>query len=952
MTAVGTKEDQILAAVCRSESAESWNGSGVWMLFGRVTALLIMGILPWLFGGVQPAVQVWFYTGLFVVLVVCLIHGLRLRESHCMVPLLLVPLLGAIAWVSFQLLPLSAPWHAFLSPAGAKWWSSSEEVRILGQGGLLSSAATQEEVATSSPLEGQIAEKLPQAVGVPAPSGWHPLSLFPASTTRDLAQLWIALGAVLIGAQLFNTHSAQIALCIVMAMNGACLAFFGLIQQLSWNGLLFWSIPLTGGGTPFSTYVNRNNAAGYLNMCLAGAVGWFIFEMTKAAKTAQEDLPGPADSAQQTDSLERTPATVGCCSRRVFLLGLIRNLNVSILLALICIVCISTGIVCSLSRGAWVSLGSATVFTVLTVAMTRRIGWRIAWCALPILLCGALVLWLGRSPDVGNRFDRLLSFESNVSEKRLVNWSDGLLAAREFWRVGSGAGTYRYVYPSFQQETDDVWFYHAENQYLEALVETGMIGVGLMVAALGLVLRAAWALVKQPSFTRTHAFGITALFAIASQAIHAFFDFGMYLPANMILFALLCGAVTGGAADLPRERSLRRDGRSRFRCLVGNGLRVSSPGLVCLLTCCCVGSLFATRETAAAAILEKALDGTQYENRPDEADLKQVENDIQRLSLAVQRAPNDALAQLRLADLWVRRFRLSAMQDYKEKQIAFSSRELTWQYTSTTYLHGWLRSLERDARYEDAEKVRSTGYLRANITNAIRHAYLARNACPLLGKAHARIAELGIAICRILPEDHHIEFARRLSVSKAGDLFHCGQIAYQSDSLELALDCWRGCITATPEYLDRVFSICPPETNPDWNWDRLLPDAPEKLIALTRIPLPNHQRVLLCQAIGKKAETLQAIRELSAGEGLYIAGVANLVRGHPAKGISLLFRAVGMRPGMTKWRYDLAVVLQKEGRVDEAIEQLLMCCGQDPENGAYTELLKRWSALRSGSQSS
>ena len=915
------------------------------MLFGRVTALLVMGILPWLFGGVQPAVQVWFYAGLFVALVVCLIHGLSLRESHCMVPLLLVPLLGAIAWVSFQLLPLSAPWHAFLSPAGAKWWSSSEEVRISGQRGLSSPAATRDEGATiSPPLEGQIAEKLPQAVGVPALSGRHPLSLFPASTTRDLAHLWIALGAVLVGAQLFNTHSAQIALCIVIAVNGACLAFFGLIQQLSWNGMLFWSIPLTTGGTPFSTYVNRNNAAGYLNMCLAGAVGWFIFEMTKAAKTAQEDFSGRAESVHQTDSLEQTPATIGWCSRRVLLLAFIRNLNVSILLALTCIVCILTGIVCSLSRGAWVSLGSATVFTVLTVAITRKVGWRIAWCALPILLCGTLVLWLGRSPDVGHRFDRLLSFESNVSEKRLVNWSDGLLAAREFWRVGSGAGTYRYVYPSFQQETDDVWFYHAENQYLEALVETGMIGVGLMLAAIGLVLRAAWALVKHPPFTRTHAFGITALFAIASQAIHGFFDFGMYLPANMILFALLCGAVAGGAADLPRERSLRRDGR--FRWLVGNGLRVGAPGLVCLLTCCCAGSLFATRETAAAAVIEKALDGTQYENRPDGADLRQVENDIQRLSLAVQRVPNDALAQLRLADLWVRRFRLLAMLDYEEKQIVFSSRELTWQHTSTTYLHGWLRSLERDARFQDAEQVRSTSHLRENMTNAIRHAYLARNACPLLGKSHARIAELGIAICRVLPEDHHIEFARRLSVSKAGDLFHCGQIAYQSDSLELALDCWRGCITASPEYLDRVFLICPPEINRDWKWDRLLPDAPEKLIALTRLRLPSNQRMLLCQAIGKKAEGLKAMHALSEEEGLYIAGVVNLVRGHAAKGISLLCRAVGMRPGMTRWRYDLAIVLQKEGRVDEAIEQLLMCCGQDPKNVTYTELLKQWSALR------
>ena len=51
------------------------------------------------------------------------------------------------------------------------------------------------------------------------------------------------------------------------------MAFFGICQQMSWNGKLFWSFPLRHSGYPFSSFVNRNNAAGYLVLCLAAAFG-------------------------------------------------------------------------------------------------------------------------------------------------------------------------------------------------------------------------------------------------------------------------------------------------------------------------------------------------------------------------------------------------------------------------------------------------------------------------------------------------------------------------------------------------------------------------------------------------------------------------------------------------------------------------------------------------------
>ena len=53
-----------------------------------------------------------------------------------------------------------------------------------------------------------------------------------------------------------------------------------------------------------------------------------------------------------------------------------------------------------------------------------------------------------------------------------------------------------------------------------------------------------------------------------SQAVHGLCDFGLYIPANMLLFALLCGAISGRAVSLgmraPRGRGRARAGFGRL----------------------------------------------------------------------------------------------------------------------------------------------------------------------------------------------------------------------------------------------------------------------------------------------------------------------------------------------------------------------------------------------------
>ncbi len=214
------------------------------MLDGTARAALLgaIAVAPWLFGATEARTQFWLFAVILAVLACVVIRVLQ-RRGTAFVPWAAVPLICVLALGSFQLLPLPPGVGAWLSPG-------AEQFRLV----LLPNDAAADEV----PAAGEVS------------STWQPISLFPASTRRDLALLVLATVVFMVSAAFFSHGRYHVWLYGVFAVNGAALAFFGIAQQLSWNGKIYWTFALSGGGAPFSSYVNRNNAAGFLNLCLAG----------------------------------------------------------------------------------------------------------------------------------------------------------------------------------------------------------------------------------------------------------------------------------------------------------------------------------------------------------------------------------------------------------------------------------------------------------------------------------------------------------------------------------------------------------------------------------------------------------------------------------------------------------------------------------------------------------
>jgi len=888
-------------------------------LLGLVAVLGVVTATPWLFGGVQSGVQVWLFAGVLIALACCLIKQLAGGAASTRWPVAVVPLIGAIGLGVFQLVPLDAGTTASLSPAGTE----------------LRSWLLPTQASPDAALE--------RNVGIAAAGVRQPLSLYPASTRRDLAVLVLAVAVFILGSVLFTTPRAQLWLCGLVALNGAALAFFGLVQQLTWNGLLYWTVPLSMGGGPFGPFVNKNNAGGFLNLCLACGVGMTVWAVGR-------HRPDYSDRGMAyLDEKRSFPAQAW---RQ--LTGFVARLNAWTVAALSLTGCIVGGILCSLSRGSGIAMIGATVLTTLFVLCARRRSVRLWAIGLAAAAGLGLVSWVGMTDAVRARFATLLDQET-VTQNRIPHWRDGMKAAGDFWPLGSGLGTYRYVYRPYEERSSQVWYYHAENQYLEALVEGGIVGLGLMLAMIGLVGAAAWRLLRDDPDARSFAFGVAGVFALSGQVICGFFDFGLYVPANVLLFALLCGAVSGRAAGLtkgPRAdpspptplpasgaRGAALGGVWQF---FGRG-RVLSP----LVTASILGAtVWGSLETRCVAAVETTLKNVRLTQPPNEVSPGALAAAIREVEAALERREDDAEAQHRMATLWLHLYRASAYRQLREEMASGSDDPRLWQATSQIVLHGRAQYFVRNKLLSELEKLRGEPVVKENLTPALKHLVLARRACPLLAEVHVTLGELCVLAADPAGDRVHIERARRLAPSDADLLFRCGLLDLQAGRIESASASWQQSLALSRRYLDDVLLLAGQELSPSQMVERVLPDSPELLIELAQGRYRGKEHAAIRRMLADRAERLIGRVELPEEEQYYLRASARALKELYPEAIADYVRAVELRPQKVGWRYQLALLLEREGRISEAHEQAKLCARMDPHNGKYRSLLRELNHTR------
>ncbi|MDZ4355380.1 MAG: hypothetical protein U1B84_03020 [Variovorax sp.] len=138
--------------------------------------------------------------------------------------------------------------------------------------------------------------------------------------------------------------------------------------------------------------------------------------------------------------------------------------------------------------------------------------------------------------------DRLVADDAVRALTREATWQ-GALA---FWPLGSGLGSYAWVFPRFQ--SPEVGYYLldlAHNDYLQILMETGVLGLAAMMLALALMGRRVLQLFRAArgtsSWSSANRLAVACGLGLLATLLHAWVDYPFRIPANAMLTAFLLG---------------------------------------------------------------------------------------------------------------------------------------------------------------------------------------------------------------------------------------------------------------------------------------------------------------------------------------------------------------------------------------------------------------------------
>jgi O-antigen ligase len=341
---------------------------------------------------------------------------------------------------------------------------------------------------------------------VPA-AGYRPLSLTP-----DITRVSVLAGLPLSAAFLLAFYSSfrQIGL-LVRALVGLAVAqaVLGLLQMGPFPGLSFGSAI---GGRAIGTFANPNHFASYIAMTLPLA----ILLLRQATVSARGATRGQARGGRPAGALW----------------GVAMFLLLSAVLA-------------SGSRGGTVT---CLVVTLLAVALLpqgsghrpERRHWGMAGMA-GLLALVALAVGV----------DALLArFEGDktgyLAGDRWAYVTSTWQAALAFWPFGTGLGSYASVFPAFHPPGVRGFIEHAHNDYVQLLMECGLLAVVLAILAPALIIRQVVALVRQAHRTGLDAAGLLQAscgLGLLAVLLHSWVEFNLRIPANAMLATFLLGVL-------------------------------------------------------------------------------------------------------------------------------------------------------------------------------------------------------------------------------------------------------------------------------------------------------------------------------------------------------------------------------------------------------------------------
>lgn len=347
---------------------------------------------------------------------------------------------------------------------------------------------------------------------------------------------YVALYLCLVNIMTSRRQIVRVLMTVVLI--GFGVSFLGLLQRISGTHKLFWLIPARSNRF-MAAFINENHFAGYMELIIPLSIAFVLRYLLRIKESGWRGVLASDD------------------------------LHKAILFSFLSIIMI-VSVAVSQSRGGLIGLlGSLVAIAILL--LSRQLHRRRAWVIVALMTLSFLMLvWLGLS-DLLKTWGTLSDIPADSSFKRRIEVSeDTWRASKDYPIWGSGLGTFETVYPAYgtlgyRQITRDrgrlITAPHAENDYVQTLLEVGWAGTA--ICFVGLVLFFAIA-IRTYLTRRRRSISMPAMGAVASVfaiCVHSVCDFNLRIDANVFLLVTIMAMIL----SLSRvERGHRRHSREEW----------------------------------------------------------------------------------------------------------------------------------------------------------------------------------------------------------------------------------------------------------------------------------------------------------------------------------------------------------------------------------------------------
>lgn len=679
--------------------------------------LTLVALSPWAFGAVHPLSLFALYCGVAACLVlwaVALVVERRPPRAVC--PVLLC-IAGMVLLGVWQLTPLPDSVLAVVAPGSERAWSS-----------LL---PDQPEV-----IDGD--------------DGYQPpgrtISLYPQATRDQVLKLLAAFAVFALTRYVLASTAFLKRLAVVLVVEGALLSLFALLQMFtSPKTQLYWSIESTGA--VFGPFICRNHFPFFVNVGIGLGIG-LLLPRLKYNKQRGENWKNAL--------LEAAADPVVMWLVSALSLMLAANLY-------------------SQSRGGFLALAAAVAIGLVFHLVASREGSSGGVPAL-LLVAGvalALVSWFGVN-RVEKRLQTIWSGDA-LSDGRSRLWERTLPIAREHPVWGAGYGTFDFLETAHREPRDaSVFrFEYAHNDYLQTLLEGGVVHLALALLAIVLLYR--YAIAAYRLHPRTAPVILGGIIGLTTVVIHSFGDFGLHVPSIALLTAVLAGLLAGLAAPpAPRREPSLPD---------------RLVGVATALSCLVLAGLLPLEGWKAERAERLRLAALRAQARLEAGDHDVV---IGYLEAAVRHAPDDALLWMRLGE--------ARRGMYEAHEGAPGAKE--------RYLKPALVAYRR-----------------------------ARDANPILVEPHLWLGLYRDEMRQADPARAYLRRAAELTPSDPRVWYLAGTLALRENEPEQAWRDWHQSLWCAPDFLPRILRTVTARPDAVAVLESVLPDDPRVLAAAVADPI-------------------------------------------------------------------------------------------------------------------